>query len=34
MVQIFSLNEEKTAFMFDLAGVARGIVPLDLQSYI
>ena len=34
MVEIFSLNEEETALMFDLAGIDRGIVPLDLQSYI
>ena len=34
MAAFFELNEEETALMFDLAGIDRGIVPLDLPDYI
>ena len=34
MADFFKLNEEETALMFDLAGIDRGIVPLDLPDYI
>ena len=34
LAQIYSLSEEETAYMFDLAGIDRGIVPLDLPDYI
>ncbi len=34
LAEIFSLSEEETAYMFDLAGIDRGIVPLDLPDYI
>lgn len=34
MAVFFELDEEETAFMFDLAGIDRGIVPLDLPDYI
>lgn len=34
LAEVFSLNEEETALMFDLAGIDRGIVPLDLPDYI
>jgi transcriptional regulator with XRE-family HTH domain len=34
LAQIFALSEEETACMFDLAGIDRGIVPLDLPEYI
>ena len=34
MAAFFELDEEETALMFDLAGIDRGIVPLDLPDYI
>lgn len=34
LAQFFALNSEETAYMFDLAGIDRGIVPLDLPEYI
>jgi len=34
LAEVFSLNEEETALMYDLAGIDRGIVPLDLPDYI
>jgi len=34
MAAFFELDEEQTALMFDLAGIDRGIVPLDLPDYI
>ena len=34
MATFFELDEEETALMFDLAGIDRGIVPLDLPDYI
>lgn len=34
LAEIFSLSDEETAYMFDLAGIDRGIVPLDLPDYI
>lgn len=34
MADFFKLDEEETALMFDLAGIDRGIVPLDLPDYI
>jgi transcriptional regulator with XRE-family HTH domain len=34
LAEVFSLSEEETAYMFDLAGIDRGIVPLDLPDYI
>ena len=34
MATFFELDEEEAALMFDLAGIDRGIVPLDLPDYI
>jgi len=34
MADFLRLDEEETALMFDLAGIDRRIVPLDLPDYI
>lgn len=34
LVAFFELDDEETALLFDLAGIDRSIIPLDLPDYI